>query len=87
MKSLFKIFFLVVFLITAIACAYRPYLGLHGPSIKLYPDVHEGVNQKTQCFECHDPDNNSSRSPTHHASFKGCLKCHNDDVQSTFTKR
>lgn len=58
-------------------CAYRHYLGLHGPSIALYPESHQGVVEDVRCLECHHPDTNPSGPPTSHPQFKGCLKCHN----------
>ena len=62
------------------SCAYRYYLGFHGPSIKPTPDVHEGVTEDDQCLECHHPDKEPSGPPTTHPNFTGCLKCHNDDI-------
>ena len=61
-------------------CDYRYYLGFHGPSIKLYPEDHEGVVQDNECLECHDPNNDPDGQPTSHPHFTGCLKCHNDDI-------
>jgi len=61
-------------------CAYRHYLGLHGPSIKLYPDVHAQVTEDDECLECHHPDQDPEGPATSHPNFKGCLKCHNDDI-------
>ncbi len=62
-------------------CAYRYYLGLHGPSIRLYPDVHEEVAADHECLECHHPDNDPSDPIFSHPHFKGCLKCHNDELK------
>lgn len=59
-------------------CAYRYYLGMHGPSIKQYPQIHEGVTQDAECLECHHPERNPTGPPTSHPDFSGCLKCHND---------
>lgn len=61
-------------------CAYRYYLGMHGPSIRKHPEVHtEDIREDTQCLECHSPANQSGEAPaTSHPGFKGCLKCHND---------
>jgi hypothetical protein len=59
-------------------CAYRYYLGMHGPSIKQYPEIHEGVTEDAECLECHYPDRNPTGPPTTHPDFTGCLKCHND---------
>jgi hypothetical protein len=76
MKKLFT-FVIIISFVFLYGCAYRHYLGLHGPSIKQYPDFHEGVTKDEQCLECHDPENNPVDSPTSHPYFKGCLKCHN----------
>ena len=62
-------------------CAYRHYLGLHGPSIQRSPDVHEGVTEDQECLECHHPDRDPTGPPTSHPKFTGCLKCHNDDIK------
>ena len=59
-------------------CAYRHYLGMHGPSVRNYPDVHEGVTQDAECLKCHDPEQEPVGPPTSHPQFTGCLKCHND---------
>ena len=59
-------------------CAYKHYLGMHGPSIKAYPDFHEDVKEDSQCLGCHDPNNNPQVHETSHPGFKGCFKCHND---------
>jgi hypothetical protein len=71
-------FFIVLSLLVICGCAYRHYLGMHGPSIKAYQDIHEGVKEDTQCLTCHDPDNNPQGPETSHPGFKGCFKCHND---------
>ena len=62
-------------------CAYRYYLGLHGPSIQAFPDVHQGVTADQDCLKCHDPDANPTGPPTSHPHFTGCLKCHDDDLK------
>ncbi len=60
-------------------CAVRHYLGLHGPTIKNYPEIHiDSIREDVQCLECHNPDNPGDAPRTSHPSFKGCLKCHND---------
>ena len=56
-------------------CAY---LGFHGKSIKLYPDVHGDVAKDAECLECHLPDKDPEGPATPHPGFTGCLKCHND---------
>jgi len=63
------------------SCAYRYYLGMHGPSIRLFPDVHAGVTEDEQCLECHHPDRDPVGPPTSHPQFVGCLKCHDDAVE------
>jgi len=74
-----KHFLLILIAIMALSgCAYRYYLGMHGPSIRAYPDIHSGHTEDFQCLSCHGPDSNSSAPPTTHPSFKGCLKCHNN---------
>jgi len=58
-------------------CGHLAYLGVHGNSIKQYPDVHESARTDAQCLECHHPDN--AQGPvTPHPDFTGCIKCHND---------
>jgi hypothetical protein len=61
-------------------CAYRHYLGFHGPSIKLYPDVHDQVTDDDESLECHHPDRDPEGPATSQPKFKGCLKCHNDYI-------
>lgn len=58
-------------------CAYRHYLGMHGPSIGIHPDNHRGVFEDGKCLQCHHPDGIPMGPPTSHPQFKGCLKCHN----------
>ena len=62
-------------------CAYRHYVGLHGPTIWTYPDIHDGAAKDTDCLGCHDPDQNPTGPATSHPRFKGCLKCHNDTMK------
>lgn len=62
-------------------CAYRCYLGMHGPSVEAFPDVHLGVTENRECLARHDPDQDSSGPPTMHPQFTGCLKCHNGDLK------
>jgi cytochrome c551/c552 len=62
-------------------CAYRHYLGMHGPSIKAFPDKHEGVIIDQDCLNCHDPDRNPVGPPTSHPKFAGCIKCHDGLVK------
>jgi hypothetical protein len=82
MKSLVKIFILLVLLVIVFGCSYRHYLGLHGPSIKLHPKQHEGITEDEKCLECHDPENETGDPPTSHPHFTGCLKCHNDEINT-----
>ena len=70
----------LIFSILNFGCAYRHYMGLHGPSIKSFPDVHEGVTEDNECLQCHHPDRDPEGPPTNHPHFTGCLKCHNDDL-------
>jgi len=60
------------------SCAY---LGFHGPSVKMYPDIHQNVSEDWQCLECHHGDD--PQGPiTPHPNFSGCLKCHGDEISS-----
>ena len=59
-------------------CAYRYYLGMHGPSMQQSPGIHEGVTQDADCLNCHRPGPDPTGPPTSHPGFTGCLKCHND---------
>ncbi|MBN1905160.1 MAG: hypothetical protein JW927_08700 [Deltaproteobacteria bacterium] len=77
MKKHLQIILIVSMLIVS-GCAYRHYMGLHGPSIKAYPDIHENVTKDEECLSCHHPDKNRQGPATSHPGFKGCLKCHND---------
>ena len=80
MKHFIKTIFFLIMFFTMFGCAYRYYLCLHGPSIKLHPDQHEDVAQDNECLECHDPNNDPEGPPTSHPHFIGCLKCHNDEI-------
>ncbi|MDY6868686.1 MAG: hypothetical protein SVT56_12450 [Chloroflexota bacterium] len=62
-------------------CAYRHYLGLHGPSIRNFPEIHKGVTEDVECLACHHPERDLVGPPTSHPQFTGCLKCHNDTVK------
>ncbi len=53
------------------------FFGVHGKSIKSYPDIHESVTQDKQCLECHGSDNPEGPA-TPHPELTGCIKCHND---------
>jgi hypothetical protein len=43
--------------------------------------VHEEVAADHECLECHHPDNDPSDPIFSHPHFKGCLKCHNDELK------
>jgi len=81
MKSFIRTSLMCVLLFTMFGCAYRYYLGLHGPSIQLHPEQHEKVFQDQECLECHDPENEPEGPPTSQPHFTGCIKCHNDEVK------
>jgi len=77
MEKWFKGIVLTGAALSFLGCGHMAYLGLHGRSIKLYPDVHESAVADSKCLECHHPDNpDGPASP--HPDFKGCIKCHND---------
>mgnify|MGYP000847458610 CR=1 FL=1 len=61
-------------------CAYRYYVGMHGPSVKQYPEVHTTATLDEECLKCHHPDRDPEGPATTHPGFTGCLKCHNDDI-------
>ncbi len=61
-------------------CAYRYYLGMHGPSMMRYPEVHQGAREDSDCLGCHHPDRDPKGPPTTHPGFVGCYKCHSDPV-------
>ena len=61
-------------------CAYQHYMGMHGPSVKAFPEIHQGVTEDQDCLSCHHPDRNPTGPPTSHPQFTGCLKCHNDGL-------
>ncbi len=70
--------FFTIFLMFS-GCAYKAYMGIHGSSIKLYPEVHENITEDKQCLDCHHPD--IAEGPvTPHPGFQGCIKCHNDEI-------
>lgn len=80
MKTINRILICCTVLIVLGSCAYQHYLGMHGPSVRNYPDVHEGVTEDAQCLGCHHPEKDPVGPPTSHPQFTGCLKCHNDSV-------
>jgi hypothetical protein len=79
MNILKKILMVCMVLALFNGCAYRYYLGMHGPSVKSFPDIHKGVTEDQGCLGCHHPDRNPTGPPTSHPQFIGCLKCHNDE--------
>jgi hypothetical protein len=79
MHNFKKIIILSVLLMTLGGCAYRHYLGIHGPSIQLTPDVHQDITEDQDCLDCHHPDRDPEGPATSHPQFTGCLKCHNDN--------
>ena len=81
MKRSLRLILVTAGILIVCGCSYRAYLGLHGASIKLYPDEHESAVSDNQCLECHHPDS-AEGPPTPHPNFKGCLKCHNDEIIS-----
>ena len=81
MKIVKRIIICSMALVVLGGCAVRHYLGMHGPSIRNTPEVHEGVTEDTECLGCHHPDRNPVGPPTSHPEFTGCLKCHNDALK------
>ncbi len=78
MPNLIKILICSAILTFAGGCAYRHYLGVHGPTIKMFPDTHHGLMNDQDCLDCHHPDREPEGPATSHPQFTGCLKCHND---------
>ena len=74
-----KLLAILVLAFSLIGCAY---LGLHGKSIRNSLDIHAGIQADADCRSCHAPENaQEAEAPaTSHAKFKGCLKCHNDEL-------
>jgi len=81
MKTVKQIILCSIALVVLGGCAYRHYLGLHGPSVRNVPDVHEGVTEDAECLVCHHPDRHPTGPPTSHPQFTGCLKCHSDPLK------
>ena len=73
-------FAMLAILMVSSGCAYRYFLGMHGPSTRNYPEIHlESITEDNQCLECHALKDTVADAPvTSHPDFKGCLKCHND---------
>lgn len=80
MKTMKRVIFVGIALALLGGCAYRYYMGLHGPSVRMTPEVHEGVAKDADCLGCHHPDRDPEGPPTSHPQFTGCLKCHNDTL-------
>ena len=82
MEKGLKIIIVLMVALPVLGCyGYRAYMGLHGNSIKLYPDIHKAVVADRKCLECHHPDK-AEGPPAPHPNFKGCIKCHNDEIES-----
>ncbi|RPH43654.1 MAG: hypothetical protein EHM86_00905 [Desulfobulbaceae bacterium] len=71
---------LLLLLLASSGCAYRHYLGMHGPSINNSPDIHLDAKNDEQCLQCHNPETPTDAPPTNHPRFKGCLKCHGPEA-------
>lgn len=71
MRKTIIILALLVLCIAVFGCAYRHYIGLHGPSIKAFPGVHQAVTEDNECLKCHEPDGNPEGPPTNHPHFTG----------------
>lgn len=55
-------------------------MGIHGKSIRSFPDIHDGAVEDSQCLSCHEPAANPDIAPVSpHPKFTECLKCHNDE--------
>lgn len=78
MRRVVKIVLCAGLLMFSCACAYRYYLGMHGPSVRAFPDFHGNVSADQDCLGCHSPGDASGAPATSHPQFTGCLKCHND---------
>lgn len=79
-RKSFLVFIGIGLMLFASGCAYRYYLGMHGPSIQKHPQVHADARTDQECLECHHPERDPSGPATTHPQFTGCLKCHNDPM-------
>jgi hypothetical protein len=82
-RSMKNMIFFLLFISLSVSsgCAYKAYFGFHGSSIKQHADIHELATTDRQCLQCHHPEAGEAEAPeTPHPNFKGCLKCHNDNV-------
>lgn len=77
MKKHLKTISLIAIALFFSGCGHMAYLGMHGRSIKSYPDIHDAVIEDAQCLECHHPDTPTGPASPH-PDFKGCINCHND---------
>ncbi len=71
MRKCFLPVLLLALALCAAGCAQRHYLGLHGPTVRRFPDAHAGVSEDRACLQCHHPQGDR---------FVGCLKCHDDAI-------
>jgi hypothetical protein len=78
MRTIKIALFALLAVMTFSGCMVRYYLGMHGPSVKRYPDIHAGITRDQECLQCHRAQNNPQGPVTNHSHFTGCLKCHND---------
>jgi hypothetical protein len=77
MNNIIKILVFCAMAVPSTGCAYRHYLGFHGPSVKAFQEIHQGITEDQNCLTCHAPNQAFNAPPTSHPRFTGCLKCHN----------
>lgn len=70
---------LIILLLTAACMSACALFGVHGKSIRRFPEIHAGVTADERCLECHHPDH-ATGPPCPHPLFSGCIKCHNDPL-------
>jgi hypothetical protein len=82
-KRNYALIIIFAIITTSSGCAYRYYIGMKGPSIRKYPEIHtDAITEDRQCLECHSPKNTSDGAPaTTHPEFTGCIACHHDPVK------
>ena len=80
MKRICVLFLTLVVLFFLGCGGYKAYMGLHGRSILLTPEIHENVVEDDACLACHHPDSDTDAPKTRHYKFTGCLKCHHDPI-------
>jgi hypothetical protein len=80
-ENVFKLSLFLVFIFGIAGCVDNAYLGMRGAPIQLHPEVHSrDITTDKQCLGCHHPD--IAEAPiTPHPEFKGCLKCHSDEIE------